>query len=75
MINLKKTYNMNQRKIVLSLILAMFSMVGNAADHADGNAGGHLPVLHVEGKDLKDVQISKFNVQISKFNVNKSKLK
>lgn len=45
---------MNQRKIVLSLILAMFTMVGNAADHADGNTGGHLPALHVEGKDLKD---------------------
>lgn len=45
---------MNQRKIVLSLILAMFSMVGNAADVADENTSSHLPALHVEGKDLKD---------------------
>lgn len=45
---------MNQRKIVLSLILAMFSMVENAADVADENTSSHLPALHVEGKDLKD---------------------
>lgn len=45
---------MNQRKIILSLILAMFSMVGNAADVADENTSSHLPALHVEGKDLKD---------------------
>lgn len=45
---------MNQRKIILSLILAMFSMVGNAADVADGKTSYHLPALHVEGKDLKD---------------------
>ena len=45
---------MNQRIIILSLILTMFSMVGNAADVADGKTSYHLPALHVEGKDLKD---------------------
>lgn len=42
---------MNQRIIILSLILTMFSMVGNAADVADGNTSCHLPALHVEGKE------------------------
>lgn len=44
---------MNRTKFFISLALAMFAMVGNAAaSPADPQADGNLPALRVEGKNL-----------------------
>ena len=46
---------MNRTIFFISLALAMFAMVGNAAaSQADPQAGGNLPALRVEGKNLVD---------------------
>ena len=46
---------MNRTNIFISLALAMFAMVGNAAaSQADLQADGNLPALRVEGKNLVD---------------------
>ena len=46
---------MNRTKFFMSLALAMFAMVGNAAaSQADPQADGNLPALRVEGKNLVD---------------------
>ena len=46
---------MNRTNFFISLALAMFAMVGNAAaSPADPQADGNLPALRVEGKNLVD---------------------
>lgn len=46
---------MNRTNFFISLALAMFAMVGNAAaSQADLQADGNLPALRVEGKNLVD---------------------
>ena len=45
---------MNRTKFFMSLALAMFAMVGNAAANPAQTTDGNLPALRVEGKNLVD---------------------